>query len=120
MQARHVKRKKVKDRDHLLVVFNLLYYSRLRCLVTTGLAAGTVATFTARSAVATVAAVTTLTTGTVATGSTLALYVTFGFGLKGTHRQTVLAGLLVDLDQLHLYLVAFLKSGSLHVLEAIP
>ena len=69
------------------------------------LPAGTVAAFTAR---------------TIATGSALALYVSFGLGLKGTHREAVLAGLLVDLDELHLYGIALLETGCLHVFEAVP
>ena len=69
------------------------------------LPAGTLAAFTAR---------------TLATGSALALYVSFGLGLKGTHREAVLAGLLIDLDELHLYGIALLETGGLHVFEAVP
>ena len=79
-------------------------------------ATGTVA-FTAGTTLATV---TTFATGTVATGCALALYVSFGFGLEGTHGETIFAGLLVNLDELDFYLVAFLEAGCLHVFETLP
>ncbi len=43
-------------------------------------------------------------------GCALRLYVAFGLGLKGTHRQAVLSGLLVDFDKLHLYGVTFMQA----------
>ena len=89
-----------------------------------GFAAGTITAFTtgtvAFAAGTTLTAVAALTTGTLATGCALALYVAFGLGLERTHRQAILAGLLVDFDELDLYLVAFLQARSLHVFETLP
>ena len=67
-----------------------------------------------------------ITTGTAVTltawaaGCALTLDVAFGLGLKRTHRQAELAGLLVDLDQLDLDLVALLEARCLHVFETLP
>ena len=40
--------------------------------------------------------------------------------MKRLHRQTELAGLLVDFNQLNSYFVAFLQAADFHVFEAIP
>ena len=69
------------------------------------------ATIAAGSAVA-------VTTGTIAfatratfgTGCALRFYPTFGFGKKGTHRQTVFTGLLVDFDEFDFDFVAFFET----------
>ena len=75
------------------------------------------ATVGARTTVATVSA-------TVATGTTVAalatLVITLGLLLQGAHRQTELAGLLVNLDELDSDLVALMQAAGLHVLEAVP
>ena len=83
-------------------------------------AAGTVATVAAGTAVAITTGTVVATLTTRGTLAALGLYVAFGLGLEGTHRQSVLAGLFVDFDEFYLYLVTFLKAGSLHVFETLP
>lgn len=73
-------------------------------------AAGTVATVAAGTAVAITTGTVVATLTTRGTLAALGLYVAFGLGLEGTHRQTVLSGLLVDFDKLHLYGVAFMQA----------
>lgn len=81
---------------------DLLFVAALATL--TAFAAGTtVAVVVATGAVA-------ITAGTLAALATLGLYVAFGFGLEGAHRQAVLAGLLVDLDEFHLYGVTLFET----------
>ena len=66
-------------------------------------------------------ALATLTTLT-ALGALAALTLLIALGLRDEHtvRQLVLAGLGVDLKQLHRNLVAFLQSGFLDGLETLP
>ena len=88
------------------------------CLLVTGTAvtasAAGSASFGTAGTVA-VAAGSSLTAGT-----SLTLHVAFGLGLEGAHRQAVLAGLLVDLDELDGDLVALLEAAGGHVGQALP
>lgn len=90
----------------------------------------TISAFATRAAIATVATFATRTARTtitafaaraaIAARSALALYVTFGLGLKCAHRQTILAGLFVYFDQLHFYLIAFVQTRCSHVVKTFP
>ena len=80
-----------------------------------------------RAAIATLAgsaiAIATRTGSTVATLTTrtrFSLYIALGLGCQYSHRQTIFAGLLVDLDELDIHLVALFQTARFHVLETLP
>ena len=75
------------------------------------LAAGTVAAFATGSALA---AITAFAAGTVATLGALTLYIAFGLGHQGAHREAIFACLLVDLYELDSDFVALLQPAVLH------
>ena len=69
--------------------------------------------------IAVVATTRTRTTGTWAV-ATFLLLIAFRLGEEGTVRQTQLASLLIDFDQLHIDLVAFLQASLFHALITLP
>ena len=104
--------------DLLYRVFGSVVAGTAGTTVVASFAAGTT-----RAAVAFATGTVAFTAGTlsaVATGTGLTLYVAFRFLGQRTHRKAVLAGLLVDLNELYLHDVALLKAGSLHILKAVP
>ena len=69
--------------------------------------------------IAVVATTRTRTTGTRAVAALL-LLIAFRLGEEGTVRQTQLASLLIDFDQLHIDLIAFLQASLFHALITLP
>ncbi len=86
--------------------------------------AGTAAFTTGRAGTAVAfAALTAFALGTFAAGSALAALgfnVALGLLHQGTHRQTELAGLLIDLDEFDVNFITFLETRGSHVFEAFP
>ena len=114
--------------------FYIVQYNESLLVVATFVAvivvAGTIVTsrravaVTARSiaaaiAVATIAIAVTATITTRTAVATL-LFVALGLLLQGTHRQAVLAGLLINLNELDCHLVALMQAACLHVGKALP
>ena len=87
--------------------------------VTTTIAIATAVVAIAMTTIAVVAAIRTGSIGT-RTVAALLLLVAFRLGEEGTVRQAQLAGLLVDLDELHIDLVAFLQARLFHGLVTLP
>ena len=69
-------------------------------------------------------AMTTVTTRTRTTGTravaALLLLIAFRLGEQGAMRQTQLAGLLVDFDELHIDFITFLQASLFHALITLP
>lgn len=57
---------------------------------------------------------------TLASGSALTLYIAFGLGLKSSHREAILACLLIYLNEFHLNGVALLQTGCGHIVKTVP
>ena len=86
-------------------------------------AATLVAVATAMTTVA-MTAIAVVATRTTAVGTrtiaALLFLIAIRLGEQGAVRQAQLAGLLVDFDELHIDLVAFLQAGLFHALVAFP
>lgn len=61
-----------------------------------------------------------LSVATFAAGCALALYVSFGFGLKGAHAEAVFSCFFVYFYEFDFDFVAFFESGCGHVGESFP
>ncbi len=82
--------------------------------------ARSVATVTAVIVVATGTVGALLTLGAFAAGTVGGSNVALRLRKERTHRKTIFAALLVDLDELDLHLVALLKTGGSHVGQTLP